>query len=43
MIGLTIASAALWFGKLDGTNWVYALLVVLGGHNAQDIATAMRK
>lgn len=42
MIGLTVASAALWCGKLDGTNWCYALLIVLGGHNCQDIVSAMK-
>ena len=41
--GLVIATVALWVGKLDGTNWVYALMVVFGGHNAEDIVSAMRK
>lgn len=41
--GLAIASVAMWYGKLDGTNWVYALAVVLAGHNAEDIAKAIRK
>lgn len=41
--GLAIASVAMWFGKLDGTNWVYALAVVLAGHNAEDIVKAVRK
>lgn len=43
VVGLTVASAALWYGKLDGTNWVYALAVVLAGHNAEDIAKAIRR
>jgi len=32
----------LWYGKLDGTNFVYALGVILVGHNASDIASAAR-
>lgn len=32
----------LWFGKLDGTNWVYAFMIALAGHNASDIASAVR-
>lgn len=40
---LTAGTAALWFGKLDGTNWVYLVGVVLAGHNAEDIVKALRK
>lgn len=43
MIGLTVATTALWHGKLDGENWVFALAVVLAGHNAEDIVKAARR
>lgn len=42
-MGLTVASAALWTGKLDGTNWVYALAVVLTGHNAEDVINKWKR
>lgn len=38
-----IASAALWNGKLDGENWVFALAVIIAGHHAEDIVKAWRK
>lgn len=37
-----IGTLALWLGKINGDNWVYLCLVVLGGHNAQDIVSAYR-
>jgi hypothetical protein len=41
--GLAIASVALWHGKMDGENWVFALAVVLAGHHAEDLVKAWRK
>lgn len=40
---ITIATTALWQGKLDGTNWVYAMAVVLAGHNAESIVRAAKQ
>ena len=40
---LATGSTALWYGKLDGTNWVYLVMVVLAGHNAEDIVKAIRR
>gem|GEM_PF-6662376 len=42
MISLTIATALLVFGKINGENWVYALAVVLTGHNAEGVVNAYR-
>jgi hypothetical protein len=42
-LGFVTATIALWTGKLDGENWVFALAVVIAGHHSEDIVKAWRK
>ena len=39
---LLIATALCLLGKLGGTEWVYALGVVLVGHGAQDVVNKIK-
>lgn len=42
-VSLTIATALCLLGKLGGTEWVYALGVILVGHGTQDVVDRMKK
>lgn len=39
---LTSGTAALWGGKLDGSNYVLLCLGVIAGHHAEDLIKAWR-
>lgn len=41
--GLSIATTALWTGKMDAVDWMISLAIVLAGHNTEDIVRAIRK
>jgi hypothetical protein len=43
VIGLALATAALWTGKISGENWVYVLVIVISGHHAEDLIKAYRR
>jgi hypothetical protein len=42
VVGITIATTALWKGKMDGAVWVYAMAVFIAGHHAADLIKAWR-
>jgi FtsH-binding integral membrane protein len=42
LIGLTVASVALFTGKMADHVWVYSLAVVIAGHHAVDIVKAWK-
>ncbi len=41
-IGVTIASAALFKGRMSDSVWVYAMAVFIAGHHAGDLIKAWR-
>jgi hypothetical protein len=41
-VGVAIATAALWKGKMTDGVWVYAMAVFIAGHHAADLIKAWR-
>ena len=41
-VGITIATTALWKGKLSDSAWVYAMAVFIAGHHAADLIKAWK-
>lgn len=41
--GLALATLELEHGKLSGTEWVYALAIIIAGHHAPDLIAAWRR
>ena len=42
VVGITIATTALWKGKMSDAAWVYAMAVFIAGHHAADLIKAWR-
>ena len=40
--GITIATVALWSGKMSDAVWVYAMAVFIAGHHAADLIKAWK-
>lgn len=43
VLSLGLGTWALWYGKLDGENWVFLAFGCMAGHNLEDIIKAWRK
>jgi hypothetical protein len=41
-VGVTIATTALWTGKMTDGVWVYAMAVFIAGHHAADLIKAFK-
>lgn len=42
VVGVTIATTALWRGKMSDVTWVYAMAVFIAGHHAADLIRAWK-
>jgi hypothetical protein len=42
LLGLGTATGLVIAGKIGGSEWVYALAVVIAGHHASDIVSAWK-
>lgn len=42
VLGIAIATTALWTGKMSDGVWVYAMAVFIAGHHAADLIKAWK-
>jgi hypothetical protein len=43
LVGFLAATIMLWYGKINGEEWVYVLVIVIAGHHAEDLIKAWRR